>query len=350
MPRRRRTVFTLVAYVVFGLALPVGVLLWLIFHYEPAYVVDDSALATPQSAFAPQASIRRVRVPYGAGRGATAVYPDTSIATIVLGVASTGATIDAYAAQLHPVTSTSTSFRTYTQRDMGLPNGRVARAYGFGDTVLLFVAPNPDALDALIARTPALKRNTRHGIGNVVFDDHRLSAILIGAGCFVVWAVVTAMVMIRLALPAPTGPVPGTPAVDPQELGRRLLALADGTHPFTVASRQPGEYFVDWRYDGAWETFFVQERMRTLQRIRLRLDPATRTVDATDFVAEFDSASGERPDPFGAVRWRVFRGYTLVQKAISIGPASSYRFDIADMRRPVIATVTGAGWTYRPRM
>ncbi|MDB5072044.1 MAG: hypothetical protein JWM87_3155 [Candidatus Eremiobacteraeota bacterium] len=350
MPRWQRVVAALVVYLIFGLALPIGVLLWLIANYETAFVLDQSALATPQAAFAPGASIQRVQGALGAGGGATAVYPDTSTVTIVRGVSSPEAALDAYAAQLGPATSTSTTLGSYTQRDMQLANGRVARAFGFGKTILAFVAPNRDALDALIARTPALQRNTRHGIGNVVLDDHRVSAILIFVGWFTVWTIGAAIVLIRLAL-RPVSPAAGTPAVEPEELSRRLLALADGTHPFTVtASGKPGEYFVDWRYDGGWDMAFTRQRMRKLVRIRLRLDPATRTVDSTDFESEFDASSHTLPDPFASVQWHVSRGYTFVDKEFALTGAGSYRFDIADMRRPVVATITGAGWTYRPGM
>lgn len=350
MPRWQRIVAALVVYLIFGLALPIGVVLWLIANYETAFVVDQSALATPQAAFAPGASIQHVRGALNTGRGATAVYPDTSTVTIVREVSSPEATLDAYAAQLGSGTSTSTSLGSFTQRDMQLAGGRVARVLGFGHTILAFVAPNQRVLDALIARTPALRRNTRHGVGNAVFDDHRVSAILLFVGWFAVWTIGAAIVLIRLAIP-PVSPAAGTPAVEPDELSRRLLALADGKHPFTVtASGKPGEYFVDWRYDGGWEMAFSRQHMRKLVRIRLRLDPATRTVDSTDFEADFVASSRNLPDPFASVQWHVSRGYTFVDKEFASTGAASYRFDIADMRRPVVATITGAGWTYRPRM
>ena len=350
MPRWRIVVAAILGWLFLGFALPLSTALWLLFHYEPPFVVDTTRLATPSTAFAGHPAITPVTGVLAAGRGATAVYPDTSTVTIVR-TAAPEPIVESYAAALHPASSTSTSIQDFTQRDLRLGGGRVARIIRIGDTVFAFLAPDARTLDRLVAATPSLKRNSRRAVGNVVYDDHGAAAIAVG----LVWGLgsflLATVLIMRYAKPGPTLPPPGTIAVAPDELARRLLALGDGTHPFVVtAGSQPGEFLVDWRYDAQFNAFVAAYGERKLFRIRLRLDPAGHTVDSTDFQSGRTVSAGVSPDAFATIGWTWSRGYVLADREIGWVNGKPYRFDIREMRAPVVATVAQAGWIYRPRL
>jgi len=348
--RWRAIVVSVIGWIVFGAVLPFGALLWLIEHYEPPYAVDQRHIASPKTAFGDHPTIAPVTGALAAGRGATAFYAERGVVTIVRSPAASSL-VDAYASELRPTTSTSYTLNNYSQADYGLGGGRAARLIRIGDAVFAFVAPNRGALDALVASTPALARHRGRAIGNAAFDDHRAATVAV----FVIWMLASLAaafaLFMRFAKPGPTLPPPGTAAVDAAELGRRLLALGDGTHPFVVApGNQPGEFFVDWRFDATFNAFLASYGEHKLFRIRLRLNPATHVVDSTDFQSERAVSAGILPGSYANVRWQASRGYVFFDREAGWVNGASYRFDVTEMRVPVVGTITGAGWTYRPRL
>lgn len=156
-------------------------------------------------------------------------------------------------------------------------------------------------------------------------------------------------------------PQPGPVAVNEVELKRRLLVLNDTDTPFQVAAL-PGDegIAITWRYgDARWIDFAGVHALRRTHRMVLRLDPSTRKVRVTDYMAAWDASAGRTG---ASLNWRAGTGITLfqVESVRGLGwqlspnglptPDLSYRytFKLAEMRAPAMATVLGSGWSWQP--
>ncbi|AXQ29113.1 hypothetical protein D0B54_10630 [Solimonas sp. K1W22B-7] len=142
----------------------------------------------------------------------------------------------------------------------------------------------------------------------------------------------------------------------------RLLRLAKEDIPFTLLpGDSPEELVAEWRYaDATWLDLMRARHMRRLVRFRLRLDEDHAEVRVREFQAAFDASAGHG----GAdLRYRASWGITFFERQvegvlglqlrdgrISHDPAYVYRFDIEEMRAPLVQLVTGAGWSWRPVM
>lgn len=153
----------------------------------------------------------------------------------------------------------------------------------------------------------------------------------------------------------------GVSPVAASELEARLLAINELGQPFSIEpGSAPGEFLATWRWaDARWMDFARLHKMTRVHRIRLRLNPETRTVTSTDFVAEFDGSAGLD----GArLRWRHERGVVLFQHSEGrvfgvqfdtngLPKAEAgymYRFNLNEMKSPLIEAVTRAGWNWKP--
>lgn len=153
----------------------------------------------------------------------------------------------------------------------------------------------------------------------------------------------------------------GAPASTATELASRLEAINALEVPFRVErSERPNEFFATWRYaDAKWVDTARAHGLRRTFRIRLALDPSAHTVRATDYVAEFDWSAGRD----GArIEWRAMMGIMFFQmeqrrvfglqvdKEGHFQPELSYayKFNLSEMKSPLITAVTRAGWNWRP--
>jgi hypothetical protein len=188
----------LAAYVVAAFIMPIGVLIWLLAHHEPPYLLDGTRMESPRTALG--GNPIAVRPASGvfdvvADGGQTAVYADGATATIVR-TARPDQVIAKYGSSLNERRLTSFSAAGFTQRDATLADGRVARTFGMDGTVFAFVASSPLALDRLVAQS-AVRRNAKRDIGNSVLDGHAGAAILIGLGWFVAMSILATLAIVR---------------------------------------------------------------------------------------------------------------------------------------------------------
>jgi hypothetical protein len=154
---------------------------------------------------------------------------------------------------------------------------------------------------------------------------------------------------------------PGVAAVAGAEVAARLESLNALDVPFRVErGAAPGEFFATWRYaDAKWIDLARVHGVRRVFRIRLVLDEAARTVRATDYVSGHDWSAGAA----GArLEWRAGLGLVFFQQeqrrvfGVQLDERGrfkpelsyTYRFDLAEMKSPLIDAVTRAGWTWRP--
>ncbi len=156
-------------------------------------------------------------------------------------------------------------------------------------------------------------------------------------------------------------PVAGAPIVPASDLVLRLMAINGLDVPFTITQGEsPKELIADWRYaDAKWIDIARAHGMKRTFRIRLTLDEASRVVRATDYTAEFDWSVGISSASIG---WKAATGIVFFQKekqtvfGLQFDDQSrlkpvvsySYKFDLNEMKSPLITAITKAGWTWRP--
>lgn len=157
--------------------------------------------------------------------------------------------------------------------------------------------------------------------------------------------------------------VAGAPRITATELAARLEAVNALDVPFRVdRGAQPNEFYATWRYaDAKWVDLARAHGRRRTFRIRLALDEAAHIVRATDYVAEFDWSAGRGG---ASAQWKAMTGIVLFQaeQGRSFGlqldaqgrfkPELSYtyRFNLSEMKSPLITAVKRAGWTWRPNV
>ena len=157
--------------------------------------------------------------------------------------------------------------------------------------------------------------------------------------------------------------VAGVPRVASTELATRLGAINTLDVPFRIErGDRSDEFFATWRYaDAKWVDHARAHGLRRTFRIRLVLDESAHTVRATDYAAEFDWSAGRD----GArAEWRAMTGIVFFQTERQrvlglqldeqgrLKPELSYtyKFNLSEMKSPLIEVVTRAGWNWRPTL
>ena len=156
---------------------------------------------------------------------------------------------------------------------------------------------------------------------------------------------------------------PAQPGVVPQpasEIRDRLLAVNALDAPFAVTERDDGKIVVTWKFaDAKWIDLARAHGMRNTHRIILELDDATKTVYPTEQYTRMDWSAGADG---GSLRWATGKGITFYQVEhqrvfglqidergrLTPKLSYSYTFDLQEMKAPLIAAVTTAGWRWRP--
>jgi hypothetical protein len=191
-------------------------------------------------------------------------------------------------------------------------------------------------------------------------SNRGLAALL---GGVLVYTLFVSWVFLRLSAWAATFPaLAGVAPLPAETLRDRLLGVARAAVPFTVRpGDRPDEVIAEWRYaDATWLDQMRAHRMTQLIRYRLRLDEADRTVRVLEYRSEFDASAGIGG---ASLSYRVQRGitfvdfqrYTVLGLQIKDGRITrdlsySWRFDVDELRSPLVRIVTGAGWTWRQVM
>jgi hypothetical protein len=155
--------------------------------------------------------------------------------------------------------------------------------------------------------------------------------------------------------------VAGVPSVPASELVARLEALNALDVPFRVErGEHQQEFFVTWRYaDAKWVDHARAHGLRRTVRVRLTLDGPAHIVRATDYAAEYDWSAGRD----GArIEWRAMTGVVFfqIEQSRIFGvqldeqgrfkpePSYAYRFNLSELKSPLVNAVTRAGWNWRP--
>jgi hypothetical protein len=188
-------------------------------------------------------------------------------------------------------------------------------------------------------------------------QDHK-AALFVGV---LFWALLQFPIFPRVASWAGAAVAPSNaPALASNELGERILSLNDAANPWVYrAGDEPGQLVAEWRYaDARWLDQVRAHKISAVHRIVLRLDESRHRV----WAAEFESTSDLSGGLDGAdLKWEMNWGITFYEMKqetaygfqwkdgkLSRDTSYSYRFDLSELRQPLIAAVTAAGWDYYP--
>jgi hypothetical protein len=156
-------------------------------------------------------------------------------------------------------------------------------------------------------------------------------------------------------------PEAGVVAVDAAGLRGRLLGLGAGDGPMEVRAGGDGRSVeITWRYaDARWLDLMRANRLRRVHRLVLEMDEAARKVRVREYWSAFDASAGVDGV---RVAWKAAVGIQLFQvdhrriAGVVLDPNGrptgeggvTIRWDLQAMKAPVIAAVTGSGWTWQP--
>jgi hypothetical protein len=158
---------------------------------------------------------------------------------------------------------------------------------------------------------------------------------------------------------ATTEPKPGVAPQSAEEVRRRLLAVNGLEVPYTV--REDGNrIIVSYRFgDAKWVDLARAHGLSRTHRIVMELDESSHAVRPTEQASRLDWSAGLDG---GALQWSSGTGIIFFQKeytkvyGLQIGKdgtitpnlSYSYKFDLQEMKAPLIQAVTAAGWRWRP--
>lgn len=153
-------------------------------------------------------------------------------------------------------------------------------------------------------------------------------------------------------------PVEGAPVLAQAELAERLLALAHEKVPFTIAVGEEADLEAQWKIvDAAWYETFAKAGIEKTHKIHLGLDETEHEVRALEETWEVSWRAGV---PVLQMSAEKFQGRTFGSKEfgrayaftgvnpLQFGEAYNYRFDVAEMKDPIIEVVTHGGWSFVP--
>lgn len=152
------------------------------------------------------------------------------------------------------------------------------------------------------------------------------------------------------------------PAVNKEALMSRLLRLNDLAKPYSIIEGKDTDLIAEWKIaDAAWFGIFSKSHFSQSYRALLLVDEERHTVRCYEELGSLEwmiGSNGLRP----VVHYRTsfFRGRILARKEIGkayaikspegleAGKVYDYKFDIDEIRQPIISTVLESGWEWVP--
>lgn len=217
-----------------------------------------------------------------------------------------------------------------------------------------FKIPSRAPLDGAGAIAQNGAKSSRSGTSPV-----RMAAIAGGVAIYLLLVVAYFFKGAAWASGAPAKP--GVVAVNSEELAVRLESINQLDVPFRIEKgEKPNEFFATWRYaDAKWIDLARARGIKRTFRIRLTLDESAKVVRATDYISSYDWSVGRG----GAdIQWKASSGIVFFQKermkvlGLQLDQSGmpkpelsySYNFDLMELKEPVKAIITEAGWDWRP--
>lgn len=158
------------------------------------------------------------------------------------------------------------------------------------------------------------------------------------------------------------GKKPDPHAVDKQTLQQAILTLNHPGKPYHIVPGEISDLMAEWKIvDATWYGIFNKSRLKKAYRALLLLDEARHSVRCFETIGTISWTAGANGlTPTVHYSKSSFSGRILFQKPYGVGygikdPKSleagkvyEYRFDIDEIRAPIIDTVKSNGWEWVP--
>ncbi len=227
-----------------------------------------------------------------------------------------------------------------------------------GHLVLQAEAANREVLMASLQTLPEIQANPRRNLVALLLSEH-LGAAAVG---LLLYLLLFAVLLSRGASWAASIAPQTSVAQSAEHLRARLLALNDLPLPFVVRELPDGKLRAEWRIaDAQWVGLMQAGGLNSTHQIDLQLDPERHCVRVLDRLQRLAWSAGVGRSSFA---WQWFRGIQFVHHTRgagygvllddhgnwSVAEAYRYRFQLQELRGPLVEAVVGSGWAWRPVM
>lgn len=155
---------------------------------------------------------------------------------------------------------------------------------------------------------------------------------------------------------------PNIPPLSKRELLDRLLALNDPSKPYRMVSGAESDLIAEWKIvDAEWYGVFNKNGLRKSYRAFLLVDEARHSVRCYEELGTISWTVGLRgPIPVVSYAKSFFHGRILYSREYAKGygirqlappepgKVYDYRFDVNEIRGPIILIVEKSGWEWVP--
>jgi hypothetical protein len=151
------------------------------------------------------------------------------------------------------------------------------------------------------------------------------------------------------------------PSVTKETLMGRLLNLNDLSKPYSLIEGKETDLIAEWKIvDAQWYGTFSKSHIKQAYRTYLLLDEPRHTVRCYEELGTVSwTASADGLHPVVNYKQSFFRGRILYKKEFEKGyaikgpPAEAgkvyeYKFDINEIRQPIVSMVRESGWEWVP--
>jgi hypothetical protein len=154
----------------------------------------------------------------------------------------------------------------------------------------------------------------------------------------------------------------GTPPVSKSNLIDRLLALNDPSKPYHIVKGAETDLIAEWKIvDAEWYGVLNRNGLKQAYRALLLVDESRHSVRCCEELGSVSWTVGLKgPIPTASYARSFFRGRILYSKQYAKGyglrqlappePGKiyEYKFDVNEIRGPIIVTVEESGWEWVP--
>jgi hypothetical protein len=151
-------------------------------------------------------------------------------------------------------------------------------------------------------------------------------------------------------------------AVNKEILMKKLLDLNDQNKPYQIVKGEDTDLLAEWKFvDSKWYGLFNKNGLRSAYRARLLLDEARHSVRCFEELGSVSWTAGDgglipsihfQKSHFGGRilfqnNWGVGYGGKQLSHP-ELGKVYEYKFDIDEIRGPIVDTVKENGWEWVP--
>jgi hypothetical protein len=150
----------------------------------------------------------------------------------------------------------------------------------------------------------------------------------------------------------------GVTPLSKQVLLEELLQINHEQLPFSVRAGEDTDLVAEWKIvDASWYEVFASAKMEKNHKILINLDESEQTARVLE---ESYSIQWRAGIPSISMKVEKFQGRTFGSKSfgtgyafkgvnpLSFGEVYQYRFDVSELKKPIIEIITGGGWDFVP--